>query len=177
MSSLPEPSEDSRDVEPLIPAEMAARIGEVVASRTAVVEVKEFQRWAASVKDRNPLYFDAEVARANGHPDVPMPPMFLQQVALGVADLDQLRPDGTAGTGNGNLSFPLCPRRMAGGENHTFLLSVYGGDVITQERRIDSIVEKSGRSGRFVLVTWKTTYTNQRDELVAESTSSMIARP
>lgn len=177
MSSSPEADTDPVAVDPLIPAEMLERVGEVVASRTAVVEVKEFQRWAAAVKDRNPLYFDPEVARANGHPDVPMPPMFLQQVALGVTDLDELRPDGTAGSGNGNLVFPRCPRRMAGGENHTFHQPVYGGDVITQTRRIDSIVEKAGRSGRFVLVTWRTTYTNQRDELVAESTSSMIARP
>jgi hydroxyacyl-ACP dehydratase HTD2-like protein with hotdog domain len=44
-------------------------------------------------------------------------------------------------------------------------------------RTIESIVEKQGRSGRFVLVTWKTMYRNQRRELVAEATTSMIARP
>jgi len=44
-------------------------------------------------------------------------------------------------------------------------------------RTICSIIEKEGRSGRFVLVTWHTTYRNQRSELVAEATTSMIARP
>jgi acyl dehydratase len=44
-------------------------------------------------------------------------------------------------------------------------------------RTIESIVEKQGRSGRFVLVTWRTVYRNQRGELVAEATTSMIARP
>jgi hypothetical protein len=38
-------------------------------------------------------------------------------------------------------------------------------------------VEKQGRSGRFVLVTWQTVYRNQQRELVAEATTSMIARP
>ncbi|MEV0809920.1 MaoC family dehydratase N-terminal domain-containing protein [Micromonospora sp. NPDC050200] len=163
--------------EPLIPAEVAAMVGTVVARRTGVVETREFQRWAASVRDRNPLYFDAEYARTHGYENVLAPPMFLQHVTLGVADLDGLRPDGSSGAGSGNLTFPLCPRRMAGGEDTTFLAPVYGGDVITSERRIHSIEEKRGRSGRFVLVTWKTTYTNQRDEVVAEATTSMIARP
>jgi hypothetical protein len=38
-------------------------------------------------------------------------------------------------------------------------------------------VEKQGRSGRFVLVTWQTVYRNQLRALVAEATTSMIARP
>jgi acyl dehydratase len=165
------------DEEPLIPPEAAAKVGTVVARRTGVVNVKEFQRWAASVKDRNPLYFDAEYARAHGYRDVIAPPMYLQHVTLGVADLDGLRPDGTSGEGTGNLTFPRAPRRMAGGEDNTFHAPVYDGDVITSERRIHAIEEKRGRSGRFVLVTWKTTYTNQRGELVGEQTFSMIARP
>jgi hydroxyacyl-ACP dehydratase HTD2-like protein with hotdog domain len=44
-------------------------------------------------------------------------------------------------------------------------------------RTIESIVEKQGRSGRFVLVTWRTLYRNQDHELLAEATTSMIARP
>ena len=44
-------------------------------------------------------------------------------------------------------------------------------------RTISSIVEKHGRSGRFVLVTWHTSYRNQHGNLVAEATTSMIARP
>lgn len=165
------------DDEPLIPAEVAALVGTVAARRGGVVDVKEFQRFAAAVKDRNPLYFDSEYARAHGYADVVAPPMFLPHITLGVADLDELRPDGTTPAGSGNVSFPRCPRRMAGGEDITFFAPVYGGDVITSERRIRDIAEKRGRSGRFVLVTWQTTYTNQRDEVVAEATSSMIARP
>ena len=58
------------DEEPLIPPQEAAKVGTVVARRTGVVNVKEFQRWAASVKDRNPLYFDPDYARAHGYRDV-----------------------------------------------------------------------------------------------------------
>ncbi len=162
---------------PLIPAEVAARVGTVAASATGEVIRRDWQRWAAAVADDNPLYFDAAYAKANGYADVICPPLYLQYVILGVTPLDELRKDGSSGAASGNLVFPLCPKRMAGGEDTTFLRPAYHGDTITSVRTVDSIVEKEGRSGRFVLVTWKTTYTNQRRELVAEATTSMIARP
>ena len=66
---------------------------------------------------------------------------------------------------------------MAGGESWRFHGPLYDGDVITAVRRVDDITEKSGRSGRFVLVTWLAAYRNADAVLVAEARSSMIARP
>ena len=65
---------------------------------------------------------------------------------------------------------------------HLVYVSIVGVDQIPiryyrAKRDVESIVEKQGRSGRFVLVTWKTDYINQRRELVAQATTSMIARP
>lgn len=164
-------------VESLIPEEVAARVGTVAATATGAVTRRDWQRWAVSVGEDNPLYFDDEYARAHGYAAAICPPLYLQYSILGVTPLETLRADGSSGAGNGNLAFPLCPKRMAGGESTTFLLPSYDGDVITFVRTIDSVVEKQGRSGRFVLVTWKTSYTNQRRDVVAEATTSMIARP
>lgn len=66
---------------------------------------------------------------------------------------------------------------MAGGESTTFHLPCYHRDEVEMVRTIESIVEKQGKSGLFVLVTWHTTYQNQLGQLVAEATTSMIARP
>jgi acyl dehydratase len=162
----------------LIPDEARARIGSETARASGRVVKQEFQRWAAAVKDRNPLYFDADFARTHGYRDVVMPPMYLSHVTLGVADLDALRPDGIpGGSGPNDLQLPDCPRRMAGGENITFHHPVYDGDVLTSVRVIENIEEKHGRSGAFVLVTSRTTYTRQDGTVVAEAVSSMIARP
>jgi acyl dehydratase len=162
----------------LIPDEARAMIGGETGRASGRVVKQEFQRWAAAVKDRNPLYFDADFARAHGYRDVVMPPMYLSHVTLGVADLDALRPDGIpGGGGRGDLPLPNCPRRMAGGENITFHHPVYDGDVLTSVRVVESIEEKHGRSGAFVLVTSRTTYTRHDGVIVAESVSSMIARP
>ncbi len=163
--------------ESLIDDESAARVGTVAATATGEVNRRDWQRWASAVGDHNPLWFDPGYARAHGYQDVICPPLFLQYAILGVTTLDQLRPDGSSGAVSGSLAFPRAPRRMAGGESTTFHLPAYHRDEIEMVRTIESIVEKDGRSGRFVVVTWRTVYSNQRRELVAEATTSMIARP
>jgi acyl dehydratase len=161
----------------LIDAESASRVGTVAATATGEVNRRDWQRWAAAVGDHNPLWFDPEYARAQGYRDIICPPLYLQYAVLGVTALDGLRPDGSSGAASGSLAFPRAPRRMAGGESTTFFGPAYHGDEIEMVRTIESIVEKQGRSGRFVLVTWRTVYRNQRRELVSEATTSMIARP
>jgi acyl dehydratase len=163
--------------ESLIDPETAARVGTVAATATGEVIRRDWQRWAAAVGDDNPLWFDPDHARANGYRDVICPPLYLQYAILGVSSLSGLRPDGSSGAVSGSLAFPKAPRRMAGGESTTFHLPAYHRDEIEMVRTIESVVEKEGRSGRFVLVTWHTVYRNQHDELLAEASTSMIARP
>jgi acyl dehydratase len=165
-------SEDS-----LIDEASAARVGSVVAIATGEVNRRDWQRWAAAVGDHNPLWFDPDYARANGYTDIICPPLFLQYSVLGVTRLDSLRPDGSSGAVSGGLAFPRAPKRMAGGESTTFHGPAYHRDVIEMARTVESIAEKTGRSGRFVLVTWRTVYRNHYQQVVAEATTSMIARP
>ncbi|MCV7347451.1 MaoC family dehydratase N-terminal domain-containing protein [Mycolicibacterium rhodesiae] len=161
----------------MIDPETAARVGTVAATATGEVIRRDWQRWAAAVGDHNPLWFDPDYARANGYRDVICPPLYLQYAVLGVSPLSALRQDGSSGAVSGSLAFPKAPRRMAGGESTTFHLPAYHRDEIEMVRTIDSVVEKDGRSGRFVLVTWHTVYRNQHGELLAEASTSMIARP
>ena len=161
----------------LIDAKSASRVGTVAATATGEANRRDWQRWAAAVDDHNPLWFEPEYARAQGYRDIICPPLFLQYAVLGVTALEGLRPDGSSGATSGSLAFPRAPRRMAGGESTTFLGPAYHRDEIEMVRTIESIVEKQGRSGRFVLVSWRTVYRNQRGELLAEATTSMIARP
>jgi acyl dehydratase len=165
------------DEESLVGEEARAVIGRTVA--TGRVVKKEFQRWAAAVDDRNPLYFDDEFARAHGFREAVMPPLYLQQVTLGVTDLAELRLDGIPGSSGTSalISLPKCPRWMAGGESTTFHEPVYDGDEITSVRTVSSLEEKHGRSGAFVLTTTTTDYRQQDGRLVSEATMTTIARP
>ena len=161
----------------LIDPESAERIGQVVAVVTGEVYRRDWQRWGAAVGDHNPLWFDPDYARRHGYRDIVCPPLYLQYSILGVAALSDLRPDGSSGAVTGSMAFPRAPRRMAGGESTTFHRPGYHHDKIDMVRTIESIVEKHGRSGTFVLVTWRTVYRNQQRQLLAEATTSMIARP
>jgi acyl dehydratase len=164
--------------DPLIGDAALALIGQEISRAAGTVVKKEFQRWAAAVGDRNPLYFDEDYARRHGYRDVIMPPLYLSYVTAGVMDLDQLRPDGIPLTsGTGVVPLPKCPRRMAAGDSITFLEPVYPGDDITAVRVLAGLEEKSGRSGRFVLMRFSTTYHRGDGTLVAEISGSSIARP
>jgi hydroxyacyl-ACP dehydratase HTD2-like protein with hotdog domain len=103
-----------------------------------------------------------------------MPPLFLRHVMHDSVRLDSLRPDGTGGPAA--LDIPLPPKRMAGGEQTTFVDVIYDGDELTAHGVLKELTEKQGRSGSFVLVVFETTYRNQDDAVVAVSSHSMIAR-
>ncbi len=161
--------------ESLITPEAKAMIGKQVGLQTGIVYPKEAQRFAASVGDLNPLYFDDETARAQGYRGVIAPPMFLPQILQGVTQLDAVREDGVSLEGGSDI--PLrAERLMAGGEDYEFLAPIYPGDSITAQTHIQNIEEKSGRSGRFVLITRETQYTNQDGTVVAKGRFSLIAR-
>ncbi len=60
-------------------------------------------------------------------------------------------------------------RTMFGGEEWEFHRPLLIGDTVTAQRRLGAVEEKDGRSGPFVLIHYETTFTNQRDEVVAVS--------
>jgi acyl dehydratase len=169
---------DLSEAEALIGDDARAAIGMELNRSQATVRRLEFQRFAAAVGERNPLYFDPLYARAHGYRDVVAPPMYIPYVTGTVVELDQLRPDGlTQRSGSGAVPLPKCPRRMAGGDDYTFHEPVYDGDLITTVRRLVGLDPKVGRSGPFVLMRFHTTFIRGDGVLVAEAAGSLIARP
>jgi acyl dehydratase len=161
----------------LIDEEARAMVGVELERAEGAVVLREFQRWAASVGDHNPLYFDLDYAKQFGHRDVVMPPMYIQHVTSGVLELAALRPDGIGQvSAGGALAFPRCPRRMAGGESMTFYHHAYPGDHLVSVRSLGAIEEKKGRSGRFVVMNLLTRYTRD-GVLITENSRTVIARP
>jgi acyl dehydratase len=160
----------------MVPPEARAMVGQQVGRTQGVVRRSEFQRWAAAAGDLNPVYFDAGQARACGYRDVVMPPLFLRCVGRGAAALTDLRPDGTV-IDRDVTEVPLnCTQRMAGGETTEFHGPLYPGDTVTATTTLAGVTEKAGRSGPFVLVTWRVEYVNQHGALVAETFRTMIAK-
>lgn len=165
----------------LIPEEALEAIGTEFRHASGIVSRTEFQRWATAVNDLNPLFFDDDFAQQMGYREAIAPPMYLYYVTTGVTRLSTLNPDGSRGGANqSDIRIEGCPRRVAGGEEWTFVQPVYDGDEISSSRTLQDLKQKTGRSGSFVLILWRTVYTRALDggaEEVAVSMTTHVARP
>lgn len=99
----------------------------------------------------NPLYLNAERARADGHPDVVVSPMLVlcTVVGLSVEDLSE---------GGGPF---------LGMSDVTFHRPVHPGDTLTARSTVVEARESASRPGAGV-VTWHTEADNQHGELVVD---------
>jgi itaconyl-CoA hydratase len=96
-----------------------------------------------------PLYFNAEYARAHGHPDVVVNPMLVACTVVGIS-VEDLSEGGGPFLGINELEFHRA---------------VYPGDTLTARSTVVSKRESASR-GNFGIVTWRTEACNQRGELV-----------
>ena len=124
-----------------------------------------------AVGDDNPLYSDAEYARAQGLAGVTAPLTLIcetnQYAGLPMDD------EGYAGHTWG-LDIPGT-RQVRGGNKYTFHRRIRPEDVVTATWRITSVTEKVTSSGNEMLVIGSTaTYTNQDGELLAENAETII---
>lgn len=105
----------------------------------------------------NPMYVNAEFARANGHRDAVVNPMLTlcTVVGLSVEDLSEI--------GGPFLGLEDC----------TFHLPVYPDDTITARSEVLEARTSSTRPGVGV-VTWRTEAHNQRGELVLDFTRTNL---
>jgi acyl dehydratase len=96
-----------------------------------------------------PLYFNAEYARAHGHPDTVVNPMLVACTVVGMS-VEDLSEAGGPFLGINGLEFHR---------------PVYPGDTLTARSTVVSKRESASR-GNFGIVTWRTEARNQHDDLV-----------
>ena len=142
---------------------------------SAVVTRREAQRYARAVGDLDPIYFDERAAADAGYDGLVAPPTFVGHAVVEGSALEDLREDGLWIDRSRKVRLGVS-RSMFGGEEWEFRAPVLVGDTITAQRRLGAVEEKDGRSGPFVLLHYETTFTNQRDEVVAVSRLVAIAR-
>lgn len=104
-----------------------------------------------------PLYFDAEAARVDGHPDVVVNPYFVLALVVGLS-VEDLSEHSEAFLGISEAQFAR---------------DVYPGDTIRAESVVESRRESGSRPG-FGIVAWRTTGLNQRGEVVVTLTRANL---
>ena len=106
----------------------------------------------------NPLYFNAEYARSEGHPATVMNPMLVLCTVVGLSVEDLSEAGGP----------------FLGIDELTFHRPVYGGDTLEATSTVISARESDSRP-EFGIVTWHTEGRNQRGELVVDYKRSNLA--
>lgn len=97
----------------------------------------------------NPLYFNREYAKENGHKDVQVNPLLVFNTILGLSVEDLSEAGGP----------------FVGVEKLVYGVPVYAGDTITaSSTTVDARLSESKRG--FGIVSWKTIGKNQNDETV-----------
>jgi len=156
----------------LLTDELRSWIGrEVRYSAPEEVGRASIRYFALAIGDDNPLYVDADFARAHGHPDVVAPPTF-------VCETNQYahrRPDADGYLGHRwDLPISGC-REVRGGHEYTFSRPVYPSDRITVTWRIVDIRERTSSRGHpLLIVNSEAVYCNQDGELLARNAETLI---
>ena len=160
----------------MLPEEVTKFIGKSMGKSVFQVEKEPIRRFADSVDDSNPLYWDEEYAKKSRYGSIIAPPGLIcapwysgRPVPWGkrgaVSDEAVARPDlAKAGYG----------RVLDGGVEWEFFVPVRAGDTITAESIIKDIMEREGRSGKMAFMITETTYTNQNGEVVAKTRGTSI---
>lgn len=138
---------------------------------------RDFRRFAIAVDDLDPIYFDDDAARAAGYPASVAPPVFLSATmdfGHGPA-LANLRPDGTGADRTSWLPLEGF-RLMGGGQDLAFHRPVLEGTEVRVRSTLESVTEKEGRSGSFLLLGLKTIYRDENGEALVECEDTIIVR-
>jgi acyl dehydratase len=108
-------------------------IGKEVTLGIFTVTADDIRKFAEAIGDLNPLYLDAEAARAAGYPEVIAPPLFCLRLRGG-----PMRPE-----------VPLAPglSSLHAGQEMEFADEIYAGQTYTVSAKIAEAYEKTGRSG------------------------------
>ncbi len=148
--------------------EARRQIGTVVERLTSdPVSARHVREYLVGTDDRHVSY---DFALGEG---LPVPPLFFSAAIREIVYERDLESDGQYRTFGVT---GITGSTLEGGTDYTMHAPVHIGDVLTMERTLLSIDEKSGRSGDLAIVTSHSTFTNQTGVLVADFTHTQIFR-
>ena len=128
------------------------------------VEKQRLRFFAKATGQTDPIYFDEQAARENGHPSILAPPTFL--TVVGHEQEKPYKYITDLGIDFGKI--------LHAGQTYKYYKPVYAGDIITMESQIIDLYEK--KNGALQFIEFQSTYANQDNIMVAESLATLVAR-
>ena len=148
----------------ILTEEMRQRALEVEGNAYIIeIENGTIKRFVEAVGDKNQLWQDDQKAQQGPFRGIVAPPGLLHTVLL-VGPWPE-------------LPFELSvERKLDGGGEWEYFNVVRPGDILTSITKVSDIYEREGRSGPMVFIIYETIWTNQKGEIVARSSATVILR-
>jgi len=134
------------------------------------VEKELVRRFVDAVHDPNPLWTDEEYAKGTRHGGTIVPP----QIFSAIMTIARCSPD------TGKIPIPVAeaplPREnvLEGEETWEFFTPLRVGDVITSRTKLTDVKRREGRLGEMFILVYEAETVNQRGELIARSTNTIV---
>ena len=122
-----------------------AHVGVVSEPRTVTVEAGFLTFFAKATGETDPVYFDADAARAAGHPAIPAPPTYLFSLALSAPARRGDLFDAEHGLGIDMM------RVLHGEQSFTHHAPIHAGDVLRLTTTTSDLYAKKGGALQFVV--------------------------
>jgi acyl dehydratase len=139
---------------------------------------REFQRYAHTIGDPNPLYFDADAARRAGYGGLLVPPLYLTSLmgaTAGPAETD-LRADGLSE--GDSFMVPVRGLRIVGaGQQVIFERPVLEGTDVHLRRRVVEATRRMGKSGPLLIFVVERLYVDDKEHTLVSCRETFIGRP
>ena len=132
---------------------------------TAHVEPGRLRYFLNTLGERNPVYRDEQMARAQGYSATPVPPTYLFCLEM----LDNQRPFEFLT----ELKIDLA-RVLHGEQRFAYHAPVVVGDTLTFRSRVSGVADKKG--GAMTMVMVETEVTNQHGVHVADTARTIVVR-
>ncbi len=134
------------------------------------VEKELVRHFVEAVQDPNPLWTDEDYAKATRHGGTIVPP----HIFCACMTIARCSPEA------GVIPIPVpevpLPREntLEGEEAWEFFTPLRAGDVITSRTKLTDVKRREGRLGEMFILVYEAESVNQRDELVARSTNTIV---
>jgi len=139
-------------------------IGKMYPETFVLVEKQKLKLFAKATQQSDPIYFDEEIAKKNGHPSILAPLTFLTIIGYEQEKPYQYLED--LGISLGGI--------LHAKQEYTYYNCIYAGDKLRMESKIGDIYER--KDGMLEFVSFISNYKNQKNVLVAESISTLVLR-
>jgi acyl dehydratase len=140
-------------------------VGTTVAPLEVLVERGRLRLFAKATGQRDPLYTDVDVARAQGHPDLPVPPTFLFGLQL-----ERPEPFGWLTDLGVEMNHVLH-----GTQRFVYHSPAYAGDTLTFAASITGVTSKKG--GAMDLIDLRTVVSRGEEPIATLEQTTVVRYP